>query len=210
MSIEAFVRHHGVLAPLLRDNIDTDAIIPSREMKRVSREGLAEGLFAGWRYLPGDSRQPDPEFVLNKARYAGTSILAGGKNFGCGSSREHAVWALVEYGIRAILAPSYAAIFERNCVNNGLLPIRLSEAEIRSVLDSTEGDPKKDRLEIDLEQQIIRLPDGSEQSFSMGKVQRAMLINGWDPIDQTLQFTDSIADFEARDRLARGWAYPRK
>lgn len=193
--------------PLLRDNVDTDAIIPSREMKKVSRSGLAEGLFAGWRYEAGAGRKPDPAFALNDPRYANASILASGANFGCGSSREHAVWALSEYGFRAILAPSFASIFERNCVNNGIVPIRLGEGRIAEILGASEPDPQTRLPEIDLVRQRIRLPGGREIAFSIQSAQREMLLNGWDPIDQTLQAREAIERFEQADRARRPWAY---
>jgi 3-isopropylmalate/(R)-2-methylmalate dehydratase small subunit len=210
MNPRAFRQHDGVVAPLLRSNVDTDAIIPSREMKRVSREGLAEGLFAGWRYLPGGDREPDPDFVLNDPRYASATILAAGHNFGCGSSREHAVWALVEFGIRVILAPSFAAIFERNCVNNGLLPVTLEEPAIEDLLAQTEPDPQRRCLHVDLEAQSVGGPDGRSVPFRISPSQRSMLLNGWDPIDLTLQRAETIDQFEQRDRVARPWVYPCK
>jgi 3-isopropylmalate/(R)-2-methylmalate dehydratase small subunit len=207
MSLQPFIRHEGVVAPLLRDNVDTDAIIPSREMKRVSRTGLADGLFAGWRYLPGQARAPDPAFVLNDPRYSGASILVTGRNFGCGSSREHAVWALAEYGIRVILAPSFASIFERNCVNNGVLPIVLDRAEIQRLLAQTEVAPQPRRLGVDLRNQALQLPNGETHIFRVSPDQRTMLLNGWDPVEQTLQLAGEIDAFEQADRSTRPWAY---
>ena len=126
----------AVAAPLLRANVDTDAIIPSREMKSVSKTGLAAGLFAGWRYTQIGGREPDPDFVLNQPAYAGAQVLLAGENFGCGSSREHAVWALLEFGIRAIIAPSFAPIFRMNCVRNGILPVCLPAATIAALAES--------------------------------------------------------------------------
>jgi 3-isopropylmalate/(R)-2-methylmalate dehydratase small subunit len=139
--VEKFERLTAVAAPLVRANVDTDAIIPSREMKTVSKTGLADGLFAGWRYTEIGGREPNPEFVLNRPGYAGTKILLGGENFGCGSSREHAVWALHEYGIRAVVAPSFAPIFAANCVRNGLVPARVSLEQVRALAASVEKDP---------------------------------------------------------------------
>ena len=141
--MQPFAAHCGVAAPLLRSNVDTDAIIPSREMGRVSKRGLSIGLFANWRYADPRARIPNPEFVLNQPAYAGASILLGGDNFGCGSSREHAVWALAEFGIRAILAPSFGAIFQKNCIANGLLPARLSRCTTLSPRGS--GTPSSSR-----------------------------------------------------------------
>jgi 3-isopropylmalate/(R)-2-methylmalate dehydratase small subunit len=207
MSAQAFTIHQGVVAPLLRANIDTDAIIPSREMKRVSRTGLGVGLFAGWRYLSASERQPDPGFVLNQAAYAGTSIIAAGKNFGCGSSREHAVWALVEFGIRVILAPSFGAIFERNCVNNGLLPVNLPEADIARLLACTEADPQQHRLTVDLQHCSLATGNGYSGSFSMAATQREMLLLGLDPIALTLQQPEAIDNFQREDAQQRPWVY---
>ena len=205
--MKAVRRFEGIVAPLLRPNIDTDAIIPSREMKRVSKQGLGEGLFAGWRYREAGSREANPDFVLNRAPYAGVSILATGPNFGCGSSREHAVWALQEFGIRAILAPSFGAIFERNCYNNGLLPIALGATTIGRIIDATSDDPAGRPLAIDLERQALTFPGGESVAFCVPDVQREMLLNGWDPIDRTLQLSEAIDAFLDRDRRERPWVY---
>lgn len=202
-----FRRFRGVLAPLLRANIDTDAIIPSREMKRVSREGLGVGLFAAWRYADVTARTPNREFVLNQPAYANASILATGRNFGCGSSREHAVWALQDFGIRAILAPEFGAIFERNCFNNGLLPLRLDESLIAQVISSCSPDPQTLQPLIDLDQQLLEVPGGQAFSFTVPEIQRQMLVNGWDPVDRTAQLQDRIDGFLERDRAQRPWVY---
>lgn len=202
-----FLRIQGVVAPMLQANIDTDAIIPSREMKRVSRKGLGEGLFAAWRYSDIPSRTPAPDFVLNQPAYANASILAAGDNFGCGSSREHAVWALQEFGIRVILAPQFGAIFERNCYNNGLLPLRLDADLINHVIDSCSADPQQRQLLVDLKAQRLQLPDGDTHAFVVPDVQRQMLLNGWDPVDRTLQLQESIEAFLAVDREQRPWVY---
>lgn len=207
MSTRAFTVHQGVVAPLLRANIDTDAIIPSREMKRVSRTGLGVGLFAGWRYRSPQSREPDPAFVLNQPAYAGASIIAAGPNFGCGSSREHAVWALVEYGIRVLIAPSFGAIFERNCVNNGLLPVNLPAADIAQLLTCTEPDPQAHRLEVDLQQGRLSTGNGYSGGFFLPDLQREMLLLGLDPIALTLQQADAIRGFEREDARHRPWVY---
>jgi 3-isopropylmalate/(R)-2-methylmalate dehydratase small subunit len=207
MSDRPFKRHTGIVAPLLRPNVDTDAIIPSREMKRVSRDGLGDGLFAGWRYRKGTKRDPDPGFVLNRERYRNATILAAGPNFGCGSSREHAVWALAEFGIRAILAPSFGAIFERNCVNNGLLPVTLAAEQIEKLLAATEADPQQRPLTIDLERGRITAPGAREAPFTVPEPQRSMLLEGLDPVDVTLQSADAIDAFERQDRSRRPWVY---
>lgn len=197
----------GVVAPLLRANIDTDAIIPSREMKRVSRKGLSTGLFAGWRYLDIDTRRPDPSFVLNQAPYEQASILAAGPNFGCGSSREHAVWALQEFGIRAILAPSFGAIFERNCFNNGVLPLRVEAKQLDRILEDLAAAPDEPRLAVNLETQTLAWGDGQTLGFEVPAIQREMLLNGWDPIDRTLQAGADIDAFLDADRKQRPWVY---
>ncbi len=154
--MEKFNRHEGVAAPLLRSNVDTDAIIPSREMKRVSKEGLGEGLFAGWRYLDVAAREHNPEFILNQPGYEGASILLSGPNFGCGSSREHAVWALREFGFRAVIAPGFGAIFASNCLRNGILPLVLGEAQIAAIADWVARCPQQNRVLIDLPAQQVQ------------------------------------------------------
>lgn len=200
-------RVEGIVAPLLRPNVDTDAIIPSREMKRVSREGLGAGLFAGWRYTDPDDRTRNPDFVLNQPAYRDATLLAAGPNFGCGSSREHAVWALLDHGIRAVLAPGFGAIFERNCYNNGLLPVTLPVADIERVLAAADQDPRPRPVVVDLEAERIELPDGGRLPFACPPVQREMLLNGWDPVDRTLQHQDAIDRFLDEDRRRRPWVY---
>ncbi len=205
--MQAFVRHRGVAAPLLRSNVDTDAIIPSREMKTVSKRGLAGGLFAGWRYLAQDGREPNPEFVLNQVAYAGASILLAGANFGCGSSREHAVWALAEYGIRCIVAPSFGAIFHGNCIRNGLLPLVLDEATIAALAAEVAVDPQNLQLEIDLPRNTLLGAHGDEHRFELAPGQRAMLLEGLDPIGLTLKHQAEIDAHLTQDRGRRAWAY---
>jgi 3-isopropylmalate/(R)-2-methylmalate dehydratase small subunit len=197
----------AVAAPLIRANVDTDAIIPSREMKSVSKHGLAEGLFAGWRYTTIGGRDPDPAFVLNQPAYAGTRILLSGENFGCGSSREHAVWALLEYGIRAVIAPSFAPIFHGNCVRNGILPVRLDADGIARLAAAVTPDPQHRKLTIDLVQQRVAGPDGLEFGFEIEREEREMLLEGLDAIDLTLKHRDAIEAFRAGDRARRPWIY---
>ena len=205
--MEPFQVHRGVAAPLLRNNIDTDAIIPSREMKRVSKQGLGEGLFAAWRYtLPG-GREPNPDFVLNHADYAGTSILLGGLNFGCGSSREHAVWALKEFGIRAVIAPSFGSIFYSNCIRNGILPVVLDESSLGDLAATVEAEPQSAQIEIDLPAQQIVAPDGTIYAFELDSGHKRMLLEGLDGIALTLKHAADIDAFESRDRAARPWIY---
>lgn len=195
----------GIAAPLMRINVDTDAIIPSREMKHVSQTGLAEGLFANWRYLNAGSREPNPDFILNQEPYAHASILIVGSNFGCGSSREHAVWALKEWGIRAIVAPSFGAIFASNCLSNGVLPIRLEEAAVQAIVDYVIADPETHRVHIDLEECVVSA-GGSDWAFEVGEREREMLLQGLSPIALTLQSRELIDTFEANDAKLRPWA----
>ncbi|ARN73345.1 3-isopropylmalate dehydratase small subunit [Oceanicoccus sagamiensis] len=206
--MEKFTEHTGVAAPILRINVDTDAIIPSREMKLVSKQGLGEGLFAGWRYSKPGSRDINPDFILNKDEYANTSIILSGSNFGCGSSREHAVWALKEYGIRAIIAPSFGAIFHQNCIRNGILPITLSEEAINTLAQQIEQAPQQQPLTINLPaQQIISTDSKQRYIFDIEDSHKDMLVNGLDAIALTLSMEDQIAEFENNDRSQRSWAY---
>jgi len=201
---EPLKTHNGIAAVLMRDNVDTDQIIPSREMKSVGRLGLADGLFAGWRYTDPSSRTPDPEFVLNKSDHVGASILIGGENFGCGSSREHAVWALKEFGIRIVIAKSFGEIFHGNCVRNGLLPITLS-------VEIVDGLAKKEqplRLAIDLESQTLTVAGtGETHAFAIDAYAKRLLVEGLDPIALTLKSGNEIDAFFERDRAERPWVY---
>lgn len=203
------VTHTGIVAPLLRDNIDTDAIIPSREMKRVSKKGLGEGLFAGWRYtLPG-GREPNPDFILNQAPFSGATILLAGQNFGCGSSREHAVWALQEYGIRVIIASSFGTIFHGNCVRNGILTITLAPTDIEAIASYAEVNPAEHTVRVDLPSQRVTLSARSEPAFSfdISAGDKAMLLEGLDGIALTMKEASAIDAFEASDRKQRPWVY---
>jgi 3-isopropylmalate/(R)-2-methylmalate dehydratase small subunit len=186
-------------APLLADNVDTDTIIPSREMKSTGRTGLADGLFAPWRYSEG--RNPNPEFVLNQPQFAAAPILAAGLNFGCGSSREHAVWALAEYGIRAVIAESFAPIFAANCIRNGLLPVILTRAAIEVLAGQV--------VAIDLAAQRVTSGDQSWR-FSIDSEPKAMLLEGLDAIDLTLKQLPEIDAWTEADRAARPWVYLEK
>ena len=202
--MEPFTTHRGIAVPLLRANVDTDAIIPSREMKRVGKTGLGQGLFAAWRYRNSDSREPEPDFVLNQARYAGASILLAGENFGCGSSREHAVWALKEYGFRAVMAPSFGVIFRDNCIRNGVLPIVLDETKLIAIAeDSSAGGP----VTVDLRACQVFSPGGTVYSFNIPPAQREMLLEGLDPVALTLKLADRIDAFQRQDRQERPWIY---
>ncbi len=205
--MDKFDSHTGIAAALLRPNIDTDTIIPSREMTRVSREGLKDGLFAAWRYtLPG-SREANLNFILNRPAYSNTSIILSGDNFGCGSSREHAVWALKEYGIRAIIAPSFGSIFQNNCIRNGVLPIVLSNNMIKEMADWVEKDPQHNYLIIALPEQKIHWSTGKYFEFELDEAQKNMLIKGLDAISLTQVLDNKIDLFEQKDRLERPWIY---
>ncbi len=198
--MEPLTVHTGIAAPLLRANVDTDAIIPSREMRRVSRRGLGGGLFANWRYLDPELRRPNPDFVLNHPERAGASILLGGPNFGCGSSREYAVWALDEFGIRVIVAPDFSPIFHKNCVVNGLLPARLPFPTIRELAAWTDRDPQGNRLEVDLRTARIT-GGGAPVAFDVSGGDRVRLLRGLDDIALTDTRAAVIEAFE-RDRFA--------
>lgn len=205
--MEPFTRLTAVAAPLLRANVDTDAIIPSREMKSVSKTGLADGLFAGWRYTAIGGREPNPDFVLNRPGFAGASIMLGGENFGCGSSREHAVWALHEYGFRAVIAPTFNPIFRGNCVRNGIVPVVLPADAIANLAATVERDPGGSPLTVDLPAQTVSAPDGQSYPFDIDAEAKEMLLEGLDSIDLTLKNRDAIAAWTARDRAARPWIY---
>ncbi len=187
--------------PLLIDNIDTDAIIPSREMRSTGRTGLADGLFAPWRYTNADQRIADPAFALNRPDAKGTRLLLGGANFGCGSSREHAVWALAEFGIEAIIAPSFAPIFRNNCIRNGLLPIELP-------IDVVQQLPWQN-VAIDLAAQTV-VANGQAWAFAIDEEAKVMLLEGLDAIDLTLKHRDAIAAWTKADCAARPWVYLEK
>jgi 3-isopropylmalate/(R)-2-methylmalate dehydratase small subunit len=188
----------SIAVPLIRDNIDTDTIIPSREIKSTGKAGVADGLFAPWRYLDAETRTPNPAFALNESVYTGVQILLAGKNFGCGSSREHAVWALAEYGFRCIIAESFAPIFESNCIRNGILPITCG----RAVDPLFHGQI----MTIDLAEQHMSIP-GRFRPFHLDEESRAMLLHGLDAIDLTLQHIVAISDWQSQDRKARPWVY---
>ncbi|MBC6428156.1 MAG: 3-isopropylmalate dehydratase small subunit [Cellvibrionales bacterium] len=204
MALQPFTVHRGVAAPLLRINVDTDAIIPSREMKRVSKQGLAAGLFAIWRYTEPGGREPDLNFVLNKPQYRNASILLSGANFGCGSSREHAVWALNEFGIRAIIAPSFGRIFYHNCTRNGILPIELEAAVVHYLAEAIQAAPQQNKLLVDLPNQQVSVAE-LKFSFTIEATPKRMLVEGLDPIAMTLEMTEQINAFELQHRQRMPW-----
>lgn len=206
--MQAFTVHQGLVAPMDRANVDTDAIIPKQFLKSIARTGFGPNLFDEWRYLdhgePGmdpATRRPNPDFVLNQPRYRGASILLARRNFGCGSSREHAPWALQQYGFRALIAPSYADIFHDNCFKNGLLPVVLAEAQVAALFDQVAAQPGM-QLTIDLPRQVVVKADGSELAFEVQPFLKHCLVNGLDEIGLTLRHAEAIRSFEAQ-RLAR-------
>ncbi len=205
--MEKFIELTAIAAPLLRINVDTDAIIPSREMKRVSKQGLGDGLFAGWRYTAPGGRQENVDFVLNREPYRNARILLSGTNFGCGSSREHAAWALSEWGIRCIIAPSFGAIFYGNCVLNGILPVILENGIVENLAQQVEADPTENKITINLEKCVVTAPDNSRFEFEIAPADREMLMEGRDAIAATMKRDDEILAFQARDRLKRQWIY---
>jgi 3-isopropylmalate/(R)-2-methylmalate dehydratase small subunit len=201
----------AVAAPLIRDGqladgVDTDILIPSREMRTTGRTGLADGLFAPWRYLDAAARRPDPAFVLNRPDHAGARILIAGANFGSGSSREHAVWALAEYGVRAILAESFSPIFANNAVRNGLLPVSLPRAALDALAGWVAADPRTNQPTVDLQAQHVAWTDRAEP-FEIAPEPRAMLLAGADALDLTLGDTPAIDAWRLADRAARPWVY---
>lgn len=205
--MEKFTLLEAIAAPLMRMNIDTDVIIPSREMKRVSKEGLSDGLFANWRYSEPGSRTENPDFILNQEPYRQARILLSGNNFGCGSSREHAVWALAEWGIRCIITPGFGSIFYGNCVRNGILPVVLDEPVVEALVNQVEADPSGNVLKVDLTDCSVTAPDGTVHNFEIAPADREMLLEGLDAIAVTMRRDDEIRAFQARDRLKRPWIY---
>jgi 3-isopropylmalate/(R)-2-methylmalate dehydratase small subunit len=206
-----FTVHKGLVAPMDRENVDTDAIIPKQFLKSIRKTGFGPNLFDEWRYLdagyPGQdpaSRQPNPNFVLNQPRYAGASILLARKNFGCGSSREHAPWAIDQYGFRALIAPSYADIFFNNCFKNGLLPIVLPESLVAQLFDEVAAFPGY-QLTIDLDRQVVVKPQGEEIPFDVQAFRKYCLMNGLDDIGLTLRHRDKIGAFESQRLATKPW-----
>ena len=205
MSAQPFIRLAAVALPLVRDNIDTDAIIPSREMKSVSKKGLADGLFAGWRYTEVGGREPNPDFVMNQPRYLDAAILLGGANFGCGSSREHAAWALSEKGFRAIIAPSFNPIFRGNCIRNGIVPVELPRAAVEQIAAGVERDAAA-AVDVDLERGLVTFGAG-QWPFAIEDESREMLLEGKDAIELTFKRRTEIETFRRADMARRPWVY---
>ena len=212
--MEKFTRLEGIVAPLDRANIDTDAIIPKQFLKSIKRSGFGVNLFDAWRFLdhgePGmdiSTRKPNPDFVLNQPRYRGASILLARKNFGCGSSREHAPWALGDYGFKAIIAPSYGEIFYNNSLKNGLLPIVLAETEVDRLFHEVAAFPGF-RLVVDLDKQTVSTVDGATVfHFEIDAFRKHCLLNGLDEIGMTLQHADEIKAFEEKHKSRQPWLY---
>ena len=209
--MQAFTIHTGLVAPMDRENVDTDAIIPKQFLKSIKRTGFGPNLFDEWRYLdvgqPGmdpASRQPNPDFVLNQPRYQGASVLLARDNFGCGSSREHAPWAIAQYGFRALIAPSFADIFFNNCFKNALLPIVLPAAVVDGLFQEVLATPGY-QLTIDLDKQTIAKPDGSTLAFEVQAFRKYCLLNGFDDIGLTLQHADKIKAFEEKRLAQKPW-----
>ena len=211
--MEKFDRLEGLVAPLDRVNVDTDAIIPKQFLKSIKRSGFGPNLFDEWRYMdigqPGEDctqRPRNPDFVLNQPRYQGATILLTRKNFGCGSSREHAPWALLDYGFRVILAESFADSFFNNCFKNGILPITQPAEEIEALFREVEATPGF-RLTVDLPSQTVVRPDGRVLRFDIDPFRKECLLNGWDDIGLTLRHADKIRAFEERRRASQPWLF---
>jgi len=202
--MEPFLTHTGLLAPLNRLNVDTDQIIPKQYLKTIHRTGLKEGLFADWRQTPDGT--PDPEFFSNQPRYQRATILLTGENFGCGSSREHAPWALLDYGFRCIIAPSFADIFYNNCFQNGILPVTLEAQEVQALFDR-EARHKPYSVTIDLPEQQVILPDGDRYAFTIDPFRKDSLLKGLDAIGLTLKSQEAIDAYEVRRLKEAPWLF---
>ncbi len=211
--MEAFRSHTGLVVPLDRANVDTDAIIPKQFLKSIKRSGFGQNLFDEWRYMdhgePGvnNTKRPlNPNFVLNQERYRGATVLLARKNFGCGSSREHAPWALQQYGFKAIVAPSFADIFFNNCFKNGLLPIVLSESQVDHLFNAVLATPGM-KLHIDLARQVVEVPGTESYRFEVEEHRQQSLLNGWDEIGLSLLQADKIRAYEAARQAKEPWIF---
>jgi 3-isopropylmalate/(R)-2-methylmalate dehydratase small subunit len=202
--MKAFRTHSGVVAPLDRANVDTDAIVPKQFLRKIERSGFGKHLFHEWRYLDYEGTRPDPEFVLNREEYRSATVLLTRDNFGCGSSREHAPWALADYGFRVIIAPSFADIFYSNCVKNGILPVTLKSEEVGELFNEVNRHTGT-RVTADLERQTVETSGGRKYSFPVDAFSKHCLLEGLDHIDWTLQFADKIDAFEKRLKQQRPW-----
>ena len=211
--MEAFRIHTGLVAPLDRENVDTDAIIPKQFLKSIKRTGFGENLFDAWRFLdvgePGKdprSRRPNPDFVLNYPQYQGATILLARKNFGCGSSREHAPWALQQYGFKAVIAPSFADIFFNNSFKNGFLPIALTELEVDHLFNEAMAHPGY-KVTIDLDRKTVATPSGKSYHFDIDATRRHNLLHGLDEIGLTLQHASEIKEYEEKRKKSEPWIF---
>jgi 3-isopropylmalate/(R)-2-methylmalate dehydratase small subunit len=202
--MQSFTTLTGIAAPLPKANVDTDQIIPARFLKAITRSGFGKNLFANFRYREDGSENPD--FVLNQEPYRKAEILIAFENFGCGSSREHAPWALLDFGIRCVIAPDFADIFHNNCFKNGVLPVRLPREVCEKLMEDARLGANA-RVTVDLERQVVVRPNGEEIPFSVDPLRRHLLLNGLDDIGQTLQHASAIDTFEAKQRAAQPWLY---
>ena len=201
--MQPFSAHSGMVMPLDKVNVDTDQMVPKQFLKALTREGFGRILFYDWRYLPGE--KPNPEFVLNFPRYKGASVLLARANFGCGSSREHAPWALMDFGIRCVISTSFGDIFYNNCFKNGVLPIRVSPQDLEKLFDDAERGANA-TLTVNLEKQEIRGPDGGMVKFEIDSFRKHCLLNGLDDIGLTQQKSAKIASYEDKAKATRPWA----
>ena len=202
--MQPFTTLTGIAAPLPLANVDTDMIIPARFLKTIARTGLGKSAFANMRYAPDGSEKPD--FVLNQEPYRKAEILIAFENFGCGSSREHAPWALLDFGIRCVIAPDFADIFHNNCCKNGILPVRLPHAVCEKLMEGAKLGGNA-RLTVDLARQVVIRPDGEEISFNVDPLRKHLLLNGLDDIGQTMEHAAAIDAFETRERAAQPWMF---
>lgn len=202
--MQAFTKLTGIAAPLPKANVDTDQIIPARFLKSISRLGFGKNLFANFRYKEDGSENPD--FVLNQEPYRKAEVLIAFENFGCGSSREHAPWALLDFGIRCVIAPDFADIFHNNCFKNGVLPVRLPREICEKLMEDAKMGGNA-RISVDLERQVVVRPNGEEIPFQIDPLRRHLMLNGLDDIGQTMQHAPAIDSFESRQRAAQPWLY---
>ncbi len=202
--MQAFTKLTGIAAPLPKANVDTDQIIPARFLKSISRLGFGKNLFANFRFKEDGSENPD--FVLNQEPYRKAEILIAFENFGCGSSREHAPWALLDFGIRCVIAPDFADIFHNNCFKNGVLAVRLPREICEKLMEDAKMGGNA-RISVDLERQVVVRPNGEEIPFQIDPLRRHLMLNGLDDIGQTMQHAPAIDGFEARQRAAQPWLY---
>jgi 3-isopropylmalate/(R)-2-methylmalate dehydratase small subunit len=202
--MQAFTKLTGIAAPLPKANVDTDQIIPARFLKSISRLGFGKNLFANFRFKEDGSENPD--FVLNQEPYRKAEVLIAFENFGCGSSREHAPWALLDFGIRCVIAPDFADIFHNNCFKNGVLPVRLPREICEKLMEDAKMGGNA-RLSVDLERQVVVRPNGEEIPFQIDPLRRHLMLNGLDDIGQTMQHAPAIDSFESRQRAAQPWLY---